>query len=377
MLIDTLPIKDPVHKYQKCIVVLFTGKRRVLSTCQLNGGYQEGLTAVFNNDIKPGEGMECRLLAPTYEEHLKLTAESLGLDPCTSAGMSTAANMDHAAIRTERCGALAVTAVVTGGIDVNGGRVGDPASWDELEDASVPVKAGTINIMLFMNTDLTPGALARAMVTCTEAKTAVLQELLAPSRYSMGIATGSGTDSTIVVCNAESEICLTDAGKHSKLGELVGRAVKAAVREALYRETGLSPESQHHVMKRLDRFGITEETLWEEFRKKIPGTGRADFSERLYQIGRDGEMVAAVSLYVHLLDQLLWGMLSAGEAHEMGRKLLVMMGAATESRTEPEAQDMVTQMIRELKEALNDLAASWKIRTEPDLQADCFQSPQN
>ena len=73
----------------------------------------------------------------------------------------------------------------------------------------------------------------------------------------------------------------------------------------------------------------------------------------------------------------LWGMLSAGEAHELGRKLLVMIGAATESRTEPEAQDMVTQMIRELKEALNDLAASWKIRTEPDLQADCFRSPQN
>lgn len=45
MKIYTLPTGDPVHRYSKCIVVPFTGKRRVLSTCPLNGGYQEDLTA--------------------------------------------------------------------------------------------------------------------------------------------------------------------------------------------------------------------------------------------------------------------------------------------------------------------------------------------
>ena len=57
MKIYTLPTGDPVHRYSKCIVVPFTGKRRVLSTCPLNGGYQEDLTAVFNNDGNPGAGM--------------------------------------------------------------------------------------------------------------------------------------------------------------------------------------------------------------------------------------------------------------------------------------------------------------------------------
>ena len=156
--------------------------------------------------------------APSYEAHLALTAEALGLDPATAAGMSTAASMENVSIRTEQSGATAVTAVVTGGIEVNGGRVGDPASWDEAVGQGMPSAAGTINIMLFFNVDLTPGALARALVTCTEAKTAALQELLAPSRYSTGIATGSGTDGTIVASDRTSEICLTNAGKHSKLG---------------------------------------------------------------------------------------------------------------------------------------------------------------
>ena len=63
---------------------------------------------------------------------------------------------------------------------------------------------GTINIILYIDGDLAEPLLARALVTCTEAKTAALQELQAGSHYSMGIATGSGTDQTIVVANSES-----------------------------------------------------------------------------------------------------------------------------------------------------------------------------
>lgn len=360
MRLETLPTGDPVHRYRKCIAVPFTGPRRVLSTCALNGGYREDLTAVFNNDMKAGKGMECRMLGDTYEEHLTAVAEQLGLDPGLSAGMSTAAGMENAAIRTERCGKTAVTAVVTGGIDVNGGRAGDPASWDEAEEADAPVKAGTINIMLFFNTDLTPGALARALVTCTEAKTAALQELLAPSRYSMGIATGSGTDSTILVSNAGSSVCLTNAGKHAKLGELIGRAVKAAVKEALRLETGLSPESQHDVLRRTDRFGITEDTLWEVYRRQGGTMSRADFADRLERESRSGELVAPVSLYAHLLDQLQWGLLPPEEAVSAGRNVLEMLDYRPETAGDGETvrqggagkPGALPDMIRDLERAL-------------------------
>ena len=60
----------------------------------------------------------------------------------------------------------------------------------------MPVRPGTINILLFFNVDLSRGALARALVTCTEAQTAALQELLAPSRYFHGAGHrfGNGRD---------------------------------------------------------------------------------------------------------------------------------------------------------------------------------------
>lgn len=84
---------DEIHRYKKSIVVLFKGKRRVLSTSPINGGYNEDLKAIFNNDCNPGAGMACELKAPTYEEHMELIADELGLNSDTTAGIGTAASM--------------------------------------------------------------------------------------------------------------------------------------------------------------------------------------------------------------------------------------------------------------------------------------------
>ena len=97
MRIYTLSSKDEVHRYKKSIVVDFAGRRKVLSTAPLNGGYQTELTGVFNNDGNPGAGMSCVMRAPTYEEHMAIIAEKdLGLDPRTVCGIGTAASMDNA-----------------------------------------------------------------------------------------------------------------------------------------------------------------------------------------------------------------------------------------------------------------------------------------
>lgn len=118
MLLTTLPTGDPVHRYNKCIVVPFTGNRTVLSTCPLNGGYREDLTAVLNNDGNPGAGMACTLRAPTYEEHMAIIAGEAGMDPLHTAAMSTAASMENVAITGQSFDGVTVTAVVTGGIEV-------------------------------------------------------------------------------------------------------------------------------------------------------------------------------------------------------------------------------------------------------------------
>ena len=149
-------------------------------------------------------------------------------------------------------------------------------------------------------------------------------------------------------------------------GELIGKAVIRAVKEALRLQTGLSPETQHHVLRRTDRFGITEQTLWEAFREKTDVLSRAEFSDRLYSLCRRDEMVTAVSLYVHLMDQLLWGLLTPEEALSAGGRLLQIMrepdseqkSAGTENCAGRETA--FSRMIQQLKNLLNDLISDRK-----------------
>jgi adenosylcobinamide amidohydrolase len=327
MLLYTLCTGEEVHRYQKSIVVNFTGRRRVLSTAPHNGGLREDLTAVFNHDATTGAGMAVTLKAPTYAEHMVILSRELGLLPEESAGLTTAAQMENVSIKTETWGKLTVTAIVTGGVEVNGGRAGDPASWDEINGKPVEAeKPGTINCMVFINVNLTPGALTRALVTCTEAKTAALQELAAPSRYSRGLATGSGTDGTILSANMDSPVLLTDAGKHNKLGELIGRSVKAAVKEALFLQSGLCAASQHSILRRVSRFGITADSLWEKARGT--GTGgirRARFAVLVEKLSALEMPLTYTALYVHLLDELAWDLIGPAEAARAGAELLRLM----------------------------------------------------
>jgi adenosylcobinamide amidohydrolase len=340
MLLYTLCTGEEVHRYKKSIVVPFTGRRRVLSTAPHNGGLREDLTAVFNHDATVGAGMAVTLKAPTYAEHMVILSRELGLSPEESAGLTTAANMENASIKTETWGKLTVTAIVTGGVEVNGGRVGDPASWDELSGKPVEAeKPGTINCMVFINVNLTPGALTRALITCTEAKTAALQELAAPSRYSRGLATGSGTDGTILSANMDSPMVLTDAGKHHKLGELIGRSVKAAVKEALFLQSGLCAVSQHSILRRVSRFDITEDSLWEKARGTGPGgLRRARFAVLTEKLSVLEMPLTYTALYAHLLDELTWDLISPAEALRAGAELLKLMempDAMLQSRTLP------------------------------------------
>jgi hypothetical protein len=177
------------------------------------------------------------------------------------------------------------------------------------------VKQGTINIILEIDANLPPGTMTRALVTCTEAKTAALQELIVGSRYSQGLATGSGTDGTIIISNPNSSVKLTDAGKHSKLGELIGVTVKTAVKEALYKETDLSPERQHSFLHRFKRYGLDEESLWRRYLNlfETPSFTKNDFIRYIYLMDKQDKVVVVSSLYIHLMDQFRWGLLNREE----------------------------------------------------------------
>ena len=342
MLLTVLDGNDKVERRDQCVIITFGGKRRVLSSGPANGGYQENLTHVFNNDGKDSDG-GCKMKGRTYKEHMEAITREVGLPVETTAGVTTAASMENISIKTEEFWDLKVTALVTAGINTNGGRVGDYAIWYEKDGCPVNIethqreqeKHGTIITMLHINVDLTPGAMARAMITATEAKTAAIQELLLPSRYSRGLATGSGTDSTAVIANSESSICFTNAGKHSKLGELIGRAVKAATKEALSLQSNQNPELQHNVIKRIERFGIFGETLWERINQDNPDCmTREEFAKRYERVVHNSKNITYTSLYVHLIDQLDWDLLSAEEVYPAAKTLLRHIGMHSTSLAE-------------------------------------------
>lgn len=330
--------QDELYHYKKSLVLSFHGPRHVLSTGPDNGGYREDLEAVFNVDINPGAGIGCEMRGETYEEHMDVIAtEDLGLDPKRCTGLCTAASMDNVAICTKTYEDFTVTAIVTAGIEHNGGRVGDPAQWHERNGEFCEIKPGTINILLHIDADLSKDAMVRSVVTCTEAKVAAIQELLAPSCSSRGIATGSGTDGTIVISNPQSKTRLTNAGKTSKLGEYIGLTVKQAVKEALFRQTGICGEYQHDVLRRLGRFGVTEDNLWQCYLDTVsdPELSRAEFTDRLDSRKKENRLVTYASLYAHLLDQLEWELLRAEEVWDAAKQLLQLSGMKVEQEELP------------------------------------------
>ena len=266
--------------------------------------------------------MPCEMLADTYVEHMRLVSKRLALDPNKVSGMGTAASMENAVVEALSFKELTVTAIVTGGIETNGGRAGDPA--DYYKPMPKP-KYGTINIMLLLDCDMPEGTMARALVTCTEAKTAAIQELLEGSKYSNGIATGSGTDQTIIIANSESELYMEGAGKHSKLGELIGKTVKNAVKKALAKQSGLTPAKQHDVFRRLKRFDIKAGDMWQSYSAQDAAVVKPEYLLAAEKLAKEDIMLVYTSLYAHLLDQYLWELISAKEMQMAGQKLLQVL----------------------------------------------------
>ena len=94
----------------------------------------------------------------------------------------------------------------------------------------------------------------------------------------------------------------------------------------MYLQSGLSPEYQYDIFHRMDRFGVTEDALWERYEQKTSGFARAHFSDALDRIRREDELVVQTSLYAHLLDQTEWGMLKPDKAWRAGKQLLRQLG---------------------------------------------------
>ncbi len=316
----TLSGGERIFRKGRSLVLSFPdANRKVLSSAKLNGGYFESPETVFNTTGIGGDA-EMALMTegfPAYMEYSRMCAEKIGIDPEKAVGLGTAVTMDKAAVVTEHEGITEVTAIVTAGVEGNGGRAGDPCSYDQSK--KYMEKSGTIVIILVINADLPESAMARAIVTATEAKTCALQQLMARSVYSTGIASGSGTDQVAIVCDSGNPLKLSDAGKHSLLGELIGKAVIKGVLKALDNWAGLNPVSQRDVLKRLRRYGIESKDIVARAPTDIPAE---QFAFALDTVSKDGSNVALVASVIHIQDEIGWGLLDESEGVAVGEEMI-------------------------------------------------------
>jgi len=141
-----------------------------------------------------------------------------------------------------------------------------------------------------------------------------------------------------IVADPGSKIHLSDAGKHSKLGELIGKTVIRATHAALEKETGLSPASQGDVMVRLLRYRVTEDVLWNivtEMSGQDPSdpVAREQFLLQLKRWAKQPRAIACVAAALHIVDEAGWGLLPSQEAKEsIDSILLDCIGTVPEFR---------------------------------------------
>lgn len=256
---------------QKTLLVDFTRPMAVLSTLE---GMRRNIRTVGNHFFPP----------PTWglghkggvDSLRKRTCRVLGRAPATSSLLFTGADMDNLSLQETHYRGMRVYALVTAGVKSNAMRMA--------RDSGDFYEPGTINIVLLTNLKLSPQAMTRVIVTASEAKSAALADLDIRSTYTPLIhqATGTGTDNVLVVEGAG--IPVAQSGGHTKLGELVARAVYAAVREAVAKQNGITGERS--LFARLRERNLS---LWNLLPEQPEGCGlaRGEVVRRVEEALRD------------------------------------------------------------------------------------------
>jgi adenosylcobinamide amidohydrolase len=326
------------------VVAELLAAHRVISTSPKNGGQREGLRYLVNH--QSCEGTDHR------ERHAEITGGNayhdsscleIEIDPAVSATMQTAANMNYAAVVAASDLEVTVTAVVTAGVHGNAACAGDPASYRETESGwekvlhDVP-PAGTINTMLLVNRALTEGALARAVITMTEAKSAALQRLAVRSLYSADFATGTGTDQYCVAATlraGDDGKEFTSTSPHSKLGELIGVATRDATLEALRWQNGLEVSSTRLLFHALGRYGVREADFLTELAPLLSERELELLKKNLQSVVFEPKVAAAAYAIAAVLDRIRAGTLPGGAARDIFRQQVATL--ATSLAAKPDA----------------------------------------
>ncbi|HAY21742.1 MAG TPA: adenosylcobinamide amidohydrolase [Desulfobacterales bacterium] len=266
----------------KSLVIDFTTPVQVISTLE---GPRSGILTAGNHYTPPPCWPISHYLG--LEKDRRLVYNVLKKTEGKTSFLFTGADMGNLSVQKTDFKDLKLYALVTAGVESNALRLS--------QDEGRYYEPGTINIIVLSNYRLSPRAMSRALIAVTEAKTAALQDLdirstEQPLTYQ---ATGTGTDNSIVVGGQGKT--LDNAGGHSKLGELIGRAVYQGVREAVGKQNGLGarrPIWQRLQERRLDIYDVITASLPPQARPQILQAWEAIILQPRYA----GFLEAALSL---------------------------------------------------------------------------------
>ena len=326
---------DKVYTNKDFLIVEFPYGRNGVSISYLNGGYREDLKSVFNQHLSDEEINKINM--DGIVEYLRFKAKSLDLNVDKTSSLLTHADIRNTSIVKKSFEKISVTAITTAGTKVNAVRAGDPASYYEENHIYYDLKenklkkdmdVGTINIILIFNCYLNENSLLNALMTATEAKSAILQQQQIPSQYSSGIATGTGTDGIILISDKESDNIVENAGKHSKLGELIGLAVMESIAEANLKQTWISPSSQSNVLTLLYRYKLDINDFYKDFTEDE----KENFIKSLQGEIHNPKMVAVTLTITHIIDDVAYNLMASRTGYNLAISIINNLFSSNDSR---------------------------------------------
>ena len=223
------------------VVIQSSSPLRALTSSVLSRSYAKFM-AIVNHQVPIGYDH----LEP--EKLFLRTINSLGL-PKQTLGLMTAANVKNVSVVSRKYEKLTVCAVVTAGV-TNPAAAGDNTPEELLYH--------TINIILLIDGNLTQNCMVNTVMIATEAKSAALRDLDIRSHLSTELATGTTSDTIAVACTERGQRIMY-AGTATKLGELIGKTVKEAVKTAIHKQDDIMPDRP--LLERLQERGIKFEEL--------------------------------------------------------------------------------------------------------------------
>jgi adenosylcobinamide hydrolase len=295
---------------------------KILSSAVLNGGPKEA-TCIMNFQVPEDAGSDMEdSVHKEAGDFLVEETEKLGIPQDQVVSIMTAAKMKNVEGITQKFEDLTLTAFVTAGAYF----AATPGDKIASKQSAFPFKKwGTINTIMLIDGNLTDSCMVNAVVTATESKAAALRELDVRSRFSGEVATGTVTDSVVIACTKRGRT-IRYAGSGTVLGELIGKAVKTALKKAIYKQENLI--SNRPLTKRLEERGVTVENLTRllsQIRPILRGSAekREQFKAELEQALADQNIAALVIAGLRLDEDAKNDLIPENPANGYGRNFVL------------------------------------------------------